>query len=479
VNLRQKIFLGIVIVANAALWLTTSDVAHLVARDRPVLLGRYSRSHFTAILLVLLFSIIGLYIDQARTRETYKRRWFQVLALVIFLLPGLLVLDWALRAAVPPAYIHTTAAYHRPANAEMRYTFRDEPTTGFILANAPAGHAPVHCTYRADSWGFRNGEFAKPIDVVTIGDSFTEGCNVSDDQAWPALFAAENGLNVYNLGMTGYSPLNYRAALEEHLPRLAPRTVLCMIYEGNDFEIKERELKAPDPTLVDRIGIYHKNSPLRRAYDALLSGPLNTGGIAPDPQLADLLSWLPLTIPQDGGHPYVFGPKALLEHAKSRATFANSSRWKRTADMLADVQRICTEQDAELVILLAPTKAHVVLPLVRDRLPMHKVCAFVELIVPIPIDPEMFAERLYENLDARENVLADWCAAQGVTFISLTASLRHAIAAGEHAYYSYDHHWTPRGNALIAAALARDWKNHPGASGSNHPTAAPDAQGHD
>jgi quinol-cytochrome oxidoreductase complex cytochrome b subunit len=88
VNLRQKIFLGIVVVANATAWIMQSDVAKLVARDRPVLLGRYSRSHFTAILVIFLISVIGLYIDQARTRETYKRRWFQVIATLLFLIPG-------------------------------------------------------------------------------------------------------------------------------------------------------------------------------------------------------------------------------------------------------------------------------------------------------------------------------------------------------------------------------------------------------
>ncbi|GMU21745.1 MAG: hypothetical protein AMXMBFR13_18350 [Phycisphaerae bacterium] len=454
-NLRQKIFLGVVFIANAALWLTTSDVAHLVVRDRPVVLGRYSQPHFTAILLTLLFSCVGLYIDQARSRETYKRRWFQVLAVVIFMIPGLFVLDLALRTVVRPSYIHTTAAYHRPPEVRLSYTFRDVPATGFIHAHAPDGHAPVPCTYQADAWGYRNRQVTQPVDVVTLGDSFTEGCNVSDDQAWPVLFASDTGLSVYNLGMTGYSPLNNRAALAEHLPRLRPRQVLCMIYEGNDFEIKERELKRPDPTWRDRIRIYYKNSPLRRTYDALLSGPLNTGGVPPDPRIADLLSWLPLWIPQENGHPYVFGPKALLDHAVPYTAFVMSGRWERTADMLADMQRICTDQGAELIIVLAPTKAHVVLPLVRDRLPADKLRAFAELVFPFTIDEASFAQQIFDNLDAREQALARFCRVRGIPFISLTVPLRRAIANGEHAYYTYDHHWTPRGNAIVAATLAR------------------------
>lgn len=76
---RQKIWLTIIIVVNLALWIIPSDVVEQIARDRHVLLGRYSRAHFSWIVGMLIFSAISFYVDWS-TGQTYQRRWFQVLA---------------------------------------------------------------------------------------------------------------------------------------------------------------------------------------------------------------------------------------------------------------------------------------------------------------------------------------------------------------------------------------------------------------
>ena len=60
---RQKIWLTIIIVANLALWIIPSDVVEQIARDRHVLLGRYSRAHFSGIVGLLVFSVISFYVD--------------------------------------------------------------------------------------------------------------------------------------------------------------------------------------------------------------------------------------------------------------------------------------------------------------------------------------------------------------------------------------------------------------------------------
>ncbi|MHC5109108.1 MAG: hypothetical protein ACYTHJ_04425, partial [Planctomycetota bacterium] len=76
---RQKIWLVIMIIANGLVWAIPSDVIENIARDHHTLLGRYSRQHFTAAIGLLLFTFLSFYVDWS-TGETYKRRWFQVLA---------------------------------------------------------------------------------------------------------------------------------------------------------------------------------------------------------------------------------------------------------------------------------------------------------------------------------------------------------------------------------------------------------------
>src|SRR5262250_2535343 len=111
-NLRQKSFLTLVVIANIVAWAIPSNVAQLVAMDRPTLLGRYSREHFTVNIGIALLSIIGLYIDQARTPATYQRRWFQVIAVAIVLLPCLFIADAIIRTRIIYGYVDDRLDYH-------------------------------------------------------------------------------------------------------------------------------------------------------------------------------------------------------------------------------------------------------------------------------------------------------------------------------------------------------------------------------
>ena len=93
---RQKIWLAIVIVANLLLWIIPSDVVEQIARDRHTMLGRYSRTHFSWIVGVTVISLVSFYVDWS-TGKTYKRRWFQVIATLLFLVPALALVDFVLR----------------------------------------------------------------------------------------------------------------------------------------------------------------------------------------------------------------------------------------------------------------------------------------------------------------------------------------------------------------------------------------------
>ena len=233
--LRQKIFGAIVLLTNVAFWAWPSDVVRLVAEEDDVLLGYYSRKHFAANAAILAVSVIGLYIDQAKSRTTYKRRWFQVLAVVFFASPVLLLVDGWLRRPEPTAYVHDRFAYHRAPNAKFTTTFVDRPKARRSYPAPAQGYGAITCTLRTDGRGFRNASTPNHCDVLVLGDSFAEGANVSDEHPWPVRFAEFSGLSVYNLAMCGYTPAHYLAAFEEYGAALRPRFVICMLYEGNDL----------------------------------------------------------------------------------------------------------------------------------------------------------------------------------------------------------------------------------------------------
>ncbi len=453
-NVRQKLFLTAVVIANGLLIGFSSNISDLVAHDRPVILGRYSRTHFGWIVGVLIISIIGLYVDQARTPQVYRKRWFRVIASMIVLTPTLLLADFALRQVVTPMYIYDDLAFHRPPDRSWTYEFHDLPASGWAT-HAPEGYSPISCTLDSDARGYRNSAPKASYDIVTLGDSFTEGSNVSNDEVWTTLFAERTDKSLYNLGMTGYGPVHYLASLEQHGLSLATEHVICMIYEGNDFRTAERELGPENPSLWERVSVYADRSPIRLMLDRLIQGTLASTQVEPDPKLVEMFSWLPLMVPEGPqSNPYAFGPKALFEHSQSADLFEMDPTWARACGYLDRIKSVCDDTNLKLTIAFAPTKAHVVLPLVRGRLPIEKLQEIAGLRTEWVPAADVFEKQLFDNLDARESVVRAWCASNDVPFISTTTVLRDAVANGTHAYFTYDHHWTPEGHRVVADHVA-------------------------
>ncbi len=455
---RQKVWLAIIIVANLALWIIPSDVVEQIARDRHTMLGRYSREHFYWIVALFVFSWISFYVDWS-TGETYRMRWFQVIATFLFLVPSLAVIDYLLRSPQTEHYAKDSFVYHRPISAEFSARQEDRPEAHRTYPNAPKGYEPIDCTLRTDARGFRNRTALDQCDVVVLGDSFAEGSSVSDEHTWPVRLAKISGLAVYNLGMSGYDPLHYLESLKRYGLKLKPRYVLCLLYEGNDFRSAKTDRKRLKPSFSKRMKTYFKQSPILGALDHCLIdifGRINCDGPV---RGVDILDWLPLAIPEGPeAKYYAFAPKQLRDLYESRQEFSNDKHWLNPRRQLGEMDRLCSEAGCRLIVVFAPTKAHVTMPIVGDRLPAEKVQAFLALRYkgkrPLP-EPDEFLANLLERADARESVTSEWCAREGIAFLSVTESLREAAVSGRQVYFTYDQHWTPVGHEVVAEAVDR------------------------
>ena len=448
---RQRISLAVVAGVNAALWIVPSQVVEQIARDRHTMLGRYSRTHFAWIVGVFLVSLAAVYLITS-TGEKYKRRWFQLIAALIVIAPSLVVADFLLHTPARRHYIREGVLHHHPPLAEFHRRFEDKPEAYRTYPNAKPGYGSVDCTLRTDRRGYRNRTDLDRYDVVVLGDSFAEGSGVSDEQAWPGFLAAESGLSVYNLGMSGYSPVQYLASLREIGLSLKPRFVVCLLFEGNDFRSSAKDADEALPSWSDRLGAYFKQSPLLGALDGAIIrtfGPINATGPV---RGGEVLDWMPLSIP-DGSRArhYAFAPKQLRDLYKSREEFAGSGKWLAVRYQLEGMRDACSQADCRLVVAYAPTAAHVLLPLVADRLSAEKVRAFTALDYDKKLpDAEEFWRNLRERLDARASVVRAWCAEQSLLFVDLSQPLRAAADGGTQVYYTYDQHWTPDGHAVVA-----------------------------
>ncbi|MGB2986031.1 MAG: SGNH/GDSL hydrolase family protein, partial [Phycisphaerae bacterium] len=453
---RQKIWLTIVITANLLLWLIPSDVVEQIARDRHTMLGRYSRNHFSWIVGVAVISLISFYVDWS-TGKFYRRRWFQVMAALFFLIPALGVIDYLRRPPESAHYIRDSFVYHRPINTEFTAVFKDKPEAYRTYPDAPPGYGTVACTLNTDKRGFRNQTNFDRYDVVVLGDSFAEGSSVSDEHVWPAHLAAKSGLSVCNLGMSGYDPLHYLESLKEYGLALKPRYVLCLLYEGNDFRSAKSDRKRKSPSFSKRLKKYFKQSPMINTLDSFLIetfGPINCAGPV---RGIETLDWLPLAIPKGpNANYYTFGPTQLRDLYINREAFSRDRHWLNPRRQLAEMNKLCKDIGTRFVVVYAPLKAHVMLPIVANRLPADKVRAFTTISYKKDLpEPDVFLANLLARVDARESVVGEWCRRESIPFISLAKALRETAIEGAQVYYTYDQHWTPHGHEVVADAVSR------------------------
>ena len=101
--------------------------------------------------------------------------------------------------------------------------------------------------YRSDRHGFNNSDDqvwqSNPLQIAALGDSFTHGYCVPNDQNFVALIQHEYPATL-NLGIAGDGPLLMLAKVKEYLRPLKPKIVLWFYYEGNDLTDLQIERKS-------------------------------------------------------------------------------------------------------------------------------------------------------------------------------------------------------------------------------------------
>jgi hypothetical protein len=293
--------------------------------------------------------------------------------------------------------------------------------------------------------------------MLVVGDSFSVGSNVSDLQAWSVLMADELHESIYNLGVSGADPQEYLNNLVHVGLQMQPKTVVVMIYEGNDF--RETLLPEDDETEDQKNSGFIaglKSSPLTRALRTLSRKHLETiNSSAPIPGYKAAVGWMPLAIEYaDKTRYYSFPPKRLSYLDTTKEKFSASENWQATAQIIKDFKKLADTKEFKLVIAYAPSAPHVVLPAAEDKIPAQQLRNFLAYEDKhLPAAAEL-KRRIFANLDAQEEVLAEFCRQQSISFVSTTKSLQKYTAVGVQTYFTYDQHWTPDGNRIVADVIA-------------------------
>ena len=94
-----------------------------------------------------------------------------------------------------------------------------------------------------DEWGFRNPEVPEEVQIVAIGDSHTYGTSAPASESWPAWLGRLSNTTIYNMGVGGYGPPQYRYLLNVKAKLLKPYLVFIGFYFGNDLRDSYRFAK--------------------------------------------------------------------------------------------------------------------------------------------------------------------------------------------------------------------------------------------
>jgi lysophospholipase L1-like esterase len=344
---------------------------------------------------------------------------------------GLLAAEMTVRLVRPQAALQVSDSLYEMASGGR---FRLRP--GF--AGTVTNRVEYRTSASVNSLGLRGPEVAAGggLRVLAIGDSFTFGIGVEDDETWVVRLAAEltatgRPATSFNGGVPGYGVGDAVDWLERYGTALDPGLVVVGVCLANDLQ---------------------DAAPSREAVQVAY-GSAHRGGARPG-----LGEWL-----YYNSHLFVFLKNALP---------AGPYRDLRAAVGLGE-PAVVRNLRRQLAIYEVPAGAEVTAGATAMAAAARRLDAWgaahgarvAALLIPaaIQIDADRW-RRAVEQLGPGETELdrgaptrlvGERFAAADVPTLDLTPALEAARADGEVDYFPIDRHWTPTGHRRAAEALAK------------------------
>lgn len=351
-------------------------------------------------------------------------------AALVSTLVTLLLLEGAL-ALVAPQPFAVGAAEVMDADPNVSYRLR--PGSVSRLHRGIVAHI--------NGQGYRDHELAprRPgeLRILAIGDSFTFGTNVADDEPYPqvleALLAADGTrpVEVINTGVPGWGPVQYAAFYEHEGRALAPDLVLVGLYVGNDAYSPHRRIgqvrltavsghrvaraSLDDPLLPWRLLLYDHSHLYRLIHN-------RTQLASRDFRRADCEEFSPAVVALERSY--------LRVHQRRGARSEKATA--AAVDQLLRIARAAQADGAPTLVVLIPDEMQVH-PSLREAVLEGRASGGYDFSMP----QSLIAERLER---------------QGVAVVDLLPDLR----AADVCLHMNDIHWTPEAHRLAAEVLERE-----------------------
>ncbi|MEW6074290.1 MAG: hypothetical protein AB1726_17060, partial [Planctomycetota bacterium] len=306
-----------------------------------------------------------------------------------------------------------------------------------------------HVIAPADEMGFPNLARPDRADVVLVGDSFLVSAGLAEPPGLAAQLAQRTARTVYNLGVSGCGPVHELHYLCEWGLPLEPDLVLWFFFGGNDLLDVYVHLTYTRTGYATWGELFADQRPPRlfvpdlvRFYAARVSRAS-----------AEPLSPLRLRTPEGGTRPIWFLGTYLVELSYRRADIERKKVWPATTEVLRRARDIVEGAGARFAVVYLPTKAQVYVPYVEpDAEAIFAMGRRGEHGVP-QTSPAQFLADVLANRNAVEDALADFCAAEGISYFSATPALEGLARRGELGFLTADTHWSVDGQAAALDPL--------------------------
>ena len=322
--------------------------------------------------------------------------------------------------------------------------------------------------FETDAEGFRNPTVRERIEVAVLGDSFVDAMTSPREESWPARLEQITGKAVQNYGTSSFGPQQELYALQDYAIRHQPREVVLGYFAGNDLFDAERfdrwehggDKPGEEATGWRLKKKYRRYETLYLFTIAQVALPARArpkeSSVAFTKTAAPGFDRGAYEIPTESGASlrFAFMPPYLQKLASSRAELERSRGWELVRDALTKMRETCAEHGSRLTVLFIPSKDEVYWPLVERSLGQEELKRSIDFISSYNHMPLQAAD-IRANRLAQNELMREFCAAAGISFLDLTPALEQAAASGRAVYFADDAHWNAAGHEIAAQELAR------------------------
>ena len=264
--------------------------------------------------------------------------------------------------------------------------------------------------------GFRGGTFGTPAWGVAVGDSFTFGLGVNQEDTWVAQLEKLSQREIINLGVPGWGPQQYTRTLEQYGIPFRPKIVFYGLYNNdlgnatvfarddghfNEFSLRQF-LRAHSLTF----NLFRR---IRRARKGINNIELKDIG-------------------------FNFSSANLKDRILAD-TRRFSKGWELTKQEIKRAYRDTKKANAVFVLLYFPSKEEVYWELIKEK--------------------GKFLESFDDDIDQLRKTTMNFCQVKELLCVDLTMALKERAGQRETLYFPINNHWNVPGNRLVAEVIYR------------------------